>query len=348
MSVLAFPAAPRTSGPRAPDRRAVYLLDSDPDLGGLLTPSRVTLARRTLRAPVVSVARGPWSPDAAAASTALLVLDGLLVRDVVVADDVAAEIVGPGDFIPAVGDRAGTLPCAVRWTAIATAEIACLDASFTRAMLAFPEIALALMERQRERADRLVALRAIAHLNGVDRRLLALLWLLADRWGRMTADGVVLPMALRHSLMANLVGARRPTVSTALSRLQRRDAVRRRPEGGWILREHAEDVRAEVLTQVPQPRGPVLFPAEPGIAGGDERRRVTTLDERATAARAEATRRIAQLQATVTALRASRHERAARPDRRLDGRGSQRPLGVERHDGSGGVRRIHLAAASSG
>jgi CRP/FNR family transcriptional regulator, cyclic AMP receptor protein len=345
MSILEFPASPRTSGPRAADRRAVYLLDSDPDLGRLLTPSRVTLARRTLRAPIASVARGPWTPDAASAETALLVLDGLLVRDVVVADDVAAEIVGPGDFVPAAGDRAGTLPCAVRWTAIAAAEVACLDDTFTRALLAFPEIALALMERQRERADRLVALRAIAHLNGVDRRLLALLWLLADRWGRMTADGVVLPMALRHSVMANLVGARRPTVSTALNRLQRRDAIRQRPEGGWILREHAEDVRADVLTQLPQPRGPVLFPAEPGTARGDERRQITTLEERANTARAEATHRIAQLQATVNALRASRHDRA-RHDR--IGAPTNEVSGLsrlERHDGSDGVRRIQLAAA---
>src|SRR3954447_19562815 len=87
MSLLELPARPR--GTRPADRRAVYLLDSDPDLGRRLTPSRLTLARRTLRAPVVPVDRGPWTPDPASAWTGVLILDGLLVRDVVVADEVA-------------------------------------------------------------------------------------------------------------------------------------------------------------------------------------------------------------------------------------------------------------------
>jgi CRP/FNR family cyclic AMP-dependent transcriptional regulator len=350
MSILQFPAAPRSSRSRPSDLRAVYLLDRDRDLGRLLTPSRATLARRTLRAPVLSVDRGPWTPDAATAETALLILDGLLVRDVVIADDVAAEILGPGDFIPASTDGDGTLPCGVRWTAMTPTQIACLDGGFAKAMLAFREIALALIEHQKVRADRLVTLRAIAHLNGVDRRLLALLWLLADRWGRMTRDGVILPMALRHSIMANLVGARRPTVSTAMSRLQRRDAIRQRPAGGWILREHPEGICSEVLTQAPQPRGPVFFPekpASPAAADGDVDRRMRKLEDRANTARADSARYIQQLQSTCAAVESSRRQRPRPHGGGVPADDAAHSPGTP-HDGAGSLHLIHLAAGCLG
>ena len=58
---------------------------------------------------------------------------------------------------------------------------------------------------------------AISQLVRVDRRLLALFWHLAERWGRVTGDGVLVPLTLSHRMLSQLVGARRPTVSTALS-----------------------------------------------------------------------------------------------------------------------------------
>ena len=74
----------------------------------------------------------------------------------------------------------------------------------------------------------------------MDRRVLALFWHLAERWGRMTGDGVVVPLALPHRIIAQLVGARRPTVSTAIVRLGERGALERRGNGAWVL--HGEPV----------------------------------------------------------------------------------------------------------
>ena len=83
----------------------------------------------------------------------------------------------------------------------------------------------------------------------MDRRLKALFWHLAERWGRVSGDGVIVPLALTHRILGQLVGARRPTVSTALSELAERDELTRRPDGSWLLRGDPPD--AESLARKP-------------------------------------------------------------------------------------------------
>jgi CRP-like cAMP-binding protein len=61
-----------------------------------------------------------------------------------------------------------------------------------------------------------------------------LLWHLAARWGRVRSDGTVLRLRLTHAVLADLVAARRPTVTTALSDLARRGLVRTDGEN-WVL-----------------------------------------------------------------------------------------------------------------
>jgi CRP-like cAMP-binding protein len=53
----------------------------------------------------------------------------------------------------------------------------------------------------------------------VDVRVLAYLWHLADRFGVVKPGAVKLDLPLTHAVLARLVGARRPTVTTALQRL---------------------------------------------------------------------------------------------------------------------------------
>jgi hypothetical protein len=77
-----------------------------------------------------------------------------------------------------------------------------------------------------------------------------LFWHLAERWGRVTGDGVIVPLALTHRILGQLVGARRPTVSTALSELAERGELVRRPDGSWLLRGDPPD--AESLARKPQ------------------------------------------------------------------------------------------------
>ncbi len=51
--------------------------------------------------------------------------------------------------------------------------------------------------------------------------MLLLLWHLADRSGRVTPDGIHLPLRLSHDLLSDLVASRRPSVTTGLARLKR-------------------------------------------------------------------------------------------------------------------------------
>jgi CRP/FNR family cyclic AMP-dependent transcriptional regulator len=75
---------------------------------------------------------------------------------------------------------------------------------------------------------------AIVHQARVDVRLHLLFWHLASRWGRVRSDGIVLPLRLTHTVLADLVAARRPTVTSALSDLSRRGLVRAVSDG-WLL-----------------------------------------------------------------------------------------------------------------
>jgi CRP-like cAMP-binding protein len=75
---------------------------------------------------------------------------------------------------------------------------------------------------------------AIVHQARVDNRLHMLLWHLAGRWGKVRTEGTVVPFRLTHTLLADLVAARRPTVTSALSDLTRRGLVRSTGEE-WIL-----------------------------------------------------------------------------------------------------------------
>ncbi len=70
---------------------------------------------------------------------------------------------------------------------------------------------------------------------GVEERLLLSLWQLAELWGRKAPGGAVLPFRLSHQTLADLVGARRPTVTLALRNLAKRELLERGESGEWIL-----------------------------------------------------------------------------------------------------------------
>jgi hypothetical protein len=200
----------------------------------------VTAARHELRVAVHNLETGPWDIDrpsgASPGHIGLLVLDGVLAREVLVSDTISTELLGPGDVLrPWQLHDGGLLRYSVRWNVLSRSRIGLLDRRFAAQLAAFPEVNAAIIDRVNERALRLAVTQAISQLNRVDRRLLALFWHLAERWGRMTSDGVVLPMTLSHRMLGQLIGARRPTVSTALSELVKSNEVRRRDDGTWLL-----------------------------------------------------------------------------------------------------------------
>jgi CRP/FNR family cyclic AMP-dependent transcriptional regulator len=230
-----------------PHRRTALLLDVDPDLGALLAPDRRTAAREALQVELMRVGAGPWDAERLAATSpdhmGLLLITGVVTREVIVADTVSTELLGPGDLLRpwALDTSEPMLQTAVRWSALAESRMALLDRRFASSLGQFPEVGAVLLDRVNARAHRLATTQAISQVNRVDRRLLALFWHLAERWGRMTGDGVVIGLTLSHRMLGQLVGARRPTVSVALGDLARRDELVRRPDGTWLLKGEPVD-----------------------------------------------------------------------------------------------------------
>jgi CRP/FNR family transcriptional regulator, cyclic AMP receptor protein len=233
----------------------VRLLEADPELGALLTGSRRAEAERDLVVRTHRISVGPWDVSrlsgAGGDHVGLLVLDGVLSRELVVADQVSAELLGPGDLVRPwqVTSGAGLLPVKAVWSVLSPVVLAVLDRRFAAEAARFPEVTATLFDRLGERSLRLATTQAISQLTRVDRRLKALFWHLAERWGRVSGDGVVVPLALTHRILGQLVGARRPTVSTALSELAERGELVRRPDGSWLLRGDLPD--AQMLARRP-------------------------------------------------------------------------------------------------
>jgi CRP/FNR family cyclic AMP-dependent transcriptional regulator len=138
------------------------------------------------------------------------------------------------ELAEAIPCRCVTLSRTTAWRVLEATRLAVLDETAARLMAAYPQLTGALVARSVERSRSMAVNMAIIHQARVNMRLRMLLWHLADRWGRVRSEGVILPLRLTHSVLADLVAARRPTVTTSLSELARQQLVvplRR----GWLL-----------------------------------------------------------------------------------------------------------------
>ncbi len=107
----------------------------------------------------------------------------------------------------------------VRCFAIEASELHLVDRERMEAWLSDPVLAANLVRvLSAQIADRELAV-AIALEPRVERRLLLKLRQLAERWGRVTPDGIRLDLRLTHQELANMIGAVRESVTIALGRL---------------------------------------------------------------------------------------------------------------------------------
>lgn len=220
----------------------VRLLDADRDLAEALPEAERREARLALLAPAVTLERGDWTPshsddDAADGRVGVLILSGSMCRELVIGGIASAELLGSGDVIrpwDRTADQA-LVPYSVRWQVLERSRLALLGPRFVETAARWPTLVSALFARAARRSHALALAAAVASTSGLETRLLMLFWDLADRWGRVTADGVVVPVELTHETIARLVGARRPSVSTALKQLERDGRLARSQRGGWLL-----------------------------------------------------------------------------------------------------------------
>lgn len=229
------------AGGRLRGGEAVLLLDADPALAVAIGAEAAAQLRPYAIVSVLSVDRGAWTPpgrpDADARALGYLVLDGLLTRGTRIAGQEFTELLGAGDVLQPWHHAAPAtrLHASVGWTVLEPSRLAVLDRAFAAVAARRPELMVAVTSRVLERSRALAEQATIAQLTGVELRLQVMLWHLADRWGHDRDGHVELSLPLTHDILARLVRARRPTVTTALGTLADRGLVTRSQDGGWLL-----------------------------------------------------------------------------------------------------------------
>jgi hypothetical protein len=207
-----------------------FPLREDPELAEAIPAARRRQAIAECVAPELALPSeggDDASEDLAGGGVGLLMLDGLLIRRVGIIGRFGAELVGEGDLLRPWRDEqdSPTLPLQSGWAVVNPARVAVLDKSFNAHLARYPELCTPLVGRAVQRARNLAVQMAIVHQPRVDVKLLMLLWHLAGRWGRVRLDGTTLRLRLTHQALAELIAARRQTVTSGLSTLGRRGLV---------------------------------------------------------------------------------------------------------------------------
>lgn len=216
-----------------------HILREDAELADVVAAERRQGAIELCTAREIRLSTGDGVSETAPLENGIgmLVLDGLLIRRVGIDGRFGAELLGEGDLLrPWQWESdSQTLPVEMAWSILAPARLALLDGEFVRRCVGnFPELAAPLVGRAMQRARNLAVNMAIVHQARVDVRIHMLLWHLAGRWGRVRSEGTILRLRLTHAVLADLVAARRPTVTSAISELTRNGLVRSTGDE-WLL-----------------------------------------------------------------------------------------------------------------
>ncbi len=218
------------------------LLDLDRDLAKDLPREDEKRAQSELAVDVVRVRAGRWDPEQIATNGGrggfgLFVAEGFMVRSVTLAHRSAAELAGPGDVIRPwhQDEMTSSYPISLHWRMLSRVTVAVLGHEATSRLCSFPPVIAQLSERLVSRSRRQACQQVISQLAAVEHRVLLELWMLADEFGKVRPDGVLVPVPMTHEVLGMLVGARRPTVTGALGVLAERDLVRSERGEGWLL-----------------------------------------------------------------------------------------------------------------
>jgi CRP/FNR family transcriptional regulator, cyclic AMP receptor protein len=233
-----------------PPSNVCYVLREDPELAEGIDPSVRPQALDTVITREIQLAAGPW-PDRKlmlGSGLGLLLLDGVLLHRIGINSRFGAELLGEGDVLRSpYNEGESTLSLTNDWLVLEPSRLALLDERFVLQLAHFPEVAGRLFSRAIARSRQLAVNMAIVHQARVDTRLHLLFWHLADRWGKVRPDGVVVPLRLTHAVLSDLVAARRPTVTSALSELGRRGLLRPVDEGWLLSGDPPTPVQADVV-----------------------------------------------------------------------------------------------------
>lgn len=172
------------------------MLDADPDLAARLPPADAAVAATRSAVATFALGRGGWSPYDSLASgddedLCLLVLSGVLVRRIDLDGRGTIELLGQGDVLrPCVGGGEETVTAEASWRVLDPVWLAVLDLEFWVRLSAWPTISIALLDRVVQRSRAMHLRLGIVQVQQLPRRLLLLLWQLADRYGWVGSRGL--------------------------------------------------------------------------------------------------------------------------------------------------------------
>lgn len=234
------PAGPDRSGHRRPPGQPVCVLDVDPDLAEGIDANQRGLAARHAVARAIAVDPGPWQfPPMQSGGLGALILKGLIIVRVQFAGIRGhVELLSEGDLVrPWLGiGTEVSAPCVVSADVLCSLQVALLDRPFALRIARWPEITDTLMRRLLVRSRILSMQSAINSLPRIEERLETTLWQLAYRFGHVTPEDILLELPITHSQLAEIVSARRPSVTIALTRLRERGNLSLLRRHQWLLR----------------------------------------------------------------------------------------------------------------
>lgn len=185
---------------------------------------------------VIDVARG--QAGARHLERPAILVEGVVLRSVTLGVRTSAMLYGPGDVLPGAGEEPE--PFAATARALRPSRIAPLDPELVSRIASIPALADAVASGADGKLDRFMLQAVLVQLTSIRERLEVLLPQLSERWGTVTADGVMLPAFFSHTVLAALVGVRRPSLTTALGELAANGDMVRLEDRRWrITRELA-------------------------------------------------------------------------------------------------------------
>jgi CRP/FNR family cyclic AMP-dependent transcriptional regulator len=223
---------------------ATRLLEAAPWLGSELTQAERRDAARGLSTVALRSSPGRRLLTIPPELVGLVVTDGLLAAKLRVSGYTSTVILGAGDMVCACDIEAppGSMPEDRTVLALTTLQLVAVDHRVLRSCLRWPAVGRALLECLTQRLRLSTLALALHQSPRIEERLWLALWQLADRFGRVSPSGATVSLpGVTHSVLAEVVAARRPSVTSAMKRLVVAGLVEVVGRHRWLLRQRPED-----------------------------------------------------------------------------------------------------------
>ena len=227
-------------GRSAPSVTTASLVATLPEILASVPAEDRLLAERTLIVPFVS-ARNEDLADVISTQIPgafdFVIVDGVVLKETTLARRSALELLGRGDLLapPLTTARQLESRAISRYLAHGQASLAAIEDQVRQAAQRWPGITDFLHDHLARQTHHASMHLAMLHLPRAEDRLIALFSDLAERFGHIAADGILIDLPLTHEIIGGLVASRRPTVSLALQQLASTGVIARLEGDRWKL-----------------------------------------------------------------------------------------------------------------